>query len=198
MKVVSVSIVRDEGYAAAVGVKPHDLIYRINGLPVESPQVVTDAIGRGAAEFTIIRGENVFKINVDSPSLGVVLNEVEFDEMGWRDRRAISDVLLTTAQTFADKRVVKTLDIVGAQCVYGVNAIADLAAGIREFVGGRSQGLQKRIAEARLEVCQELRAEAHIRGGNGVVAVSFTHTEIGDKSGYMLMVVGTGTAVLVE
>lgn len=198
MKIVSVSIVRDDGYASKVGIKPHDLIYRINGTLVESPQAITDAIAEGAAQFTIIRGDDIILINVDSPSLGVVLNEVEFDEAGWLDRQAVSSVLLTTAQTFADKRILKTLDVVGAQCVYGVNAFADFAAGIREFVGGRSQVLQNRIAAARIEACRELRAEAHMRGGNGVIATSFSHSEIGDKGGFMLMVVATGTAVIVE
>lgn len=198
MKAVSVSIVRDEGYAAKIGIKPQDLIYRINGSPVESTQAVTDAISNCSAQFTIIRNDEIVLIDVDSPSLGVVLNEVDFDEEGWLDRRAMAGVLLTTAQSFADKRIVNTFDIVGSQCIYGVNAFADLAAGIREVVGGRSQGLQNKLAEARIEVCRELRAEAHKRGANGVIAVSFTHTEIGDKGGYMLMVVGTGTAVFVE
>lgn len=198
MRIVSVSIVREDGYGFGVGLKPQDLIYKINGAPVDSPQAVTDALAKGIAQFVIIRGDEFVEIDVDSPSLGVVLNENEFDEAEWLARRAISRVLLTTGQTFADKRIVKTLDVVGAQCIYGVNAIADIAAGIREFVGGRSQGLQKRVAEARSEVCRELRAEAHAFGGNGVVAVNISYSEIGDKGGFMLMVVGTGTAVVLE
>ena len=198
MKLVSFSIIRDDGYAASVGFQQHDLIYRLNGEPIDSPQSVSDLIARGPTKFTIIRGHRIVEINVDSPTLGAVLGETEFDMEAWRRAIAIAALGLTTAQTFADKRIVKTVDIVGAQCIYGVNALADLAAGIREFVGGRSQGLQKRIAEARQEVCRELREEAYKLGANGVIAVTFEHTEIGDKGGFMLMVTGTGTAVIVE
>lgn len=198
MKMVGVSIVRSDGYAYQIGLKPHDLIYRINGAAVVAPEAVTEAIALGPSEFTIIRDDEILQFHIDSPSLGVVLNEIEFDEQRWLERQAISAVCLTTAQNFSEKRVVRTLDVVGAQCIYGVNAFADLAAGVREFVGGRSQGLQKKIAEARRDVCRELRIEAHMLGANGVIAVAFEHTEIGDKGGYMLMVTGTGTAVVVE
>lgn len=198
MKSVVISIVRDDGYAAQIGLRAQDVIYRIDGNLVESPQSVTDRLAKGAAKFSVIRGDEMLHINIDSTSLGVLLNEIDFDEAGWLERQAVSSVLLTTAQTFSEKRITKTLDVVGAQCVYGVNAIADLTAGFREFVGGRSQVLQRKIAEAREQVCRELRSEAHVRGGNGVVAVSFSFSEIGDKGGYMLMVVGTGTAVVVE
>lgn len=198
MKLVAFSNVRDDGYAASVGFQPRDLIYRINGQLIDAPQSVSEVIARGPSVFTIIRDDTIVEINVDSSTLGVALGEMEFDEEVWRKKIAIAAIQLTTAQTFADKRIVKTLDIVGAQCIYGVNAFADLAAGIREFVGGRSQGLQQKVAEARLEVCRELREEAQKMGANGVIAVAFEHAEIGDKGGYMLMVTGTGTAVLVE
>jgi len=194
MKLVSFSIIRDDGYAASVGIQPNDLIYRLNGELIDSPQSVSDLIARGPTKFTIIRNDRISEIDVDSPSLGAVLVEREFDEEAWQKRT----LGMTTAQFFADKRLVKTVDIVGAQCIYGVNVFADLAMGIREFVGGRSQGFQKMVAEARLEVCRELREEAYKLGANGVVAVTFEHTEIGDKGGYMLMVTGTGTAVIVE
>ena len=198
MRLVTVSIVRDDGNAAKIGIQPNDLIYRINGAPVASPQAVTDTIAAGSAQFTLLRAGKLVEVSVESSSLGVVLNEVEFDEGAWLRDQAIENVLLTTAQSVADRRIIKTLDIVGAQCIYGVNAFADLAAGIREFVGGRSQGLQRKIAEARQEVCRELRAEAHMLGGNGVIAVAFEYTEIGDKGGYMLMVTGAGTSVVLE
>lgn len=198
MRLVKVSIVRDDGYAKTVGFLPEDLIYKINGQHVESPQIVTETIAKGPANFTIVRGDKTIDISVQSSSLGVVLGEAEFDEGEWLKERAVASVLLTTAQAIPERKVVKTIGVVGAQCVYGVSALADLAAGVREFVGGRSQGIQKRIAEARVEVCRELQIEAHAVGGNAIIAASFEHTEIGDKGGYMLMIVGTGTAVMVE
>lgn len=198
MTAVIVSIVRDGGYAATVGIQPQDIIYQINGETVTDPQQVTDRIASGSARITVIRSDQLHELGITSATLGVVLNMIEFDLEAWETRRNIASMPLSTAPTLPSREITETLDIVGAQCVYGVNAIADLAGGLREFVGGRSQGLQKKIAEARAQVCQELREAAYQLGGNAVIAVTIEHTEIGDKGGFMLMVTGTGTAVIAQ
>lgn len=198
MKAVQVNLVRDDSYALAAGIATGDIILRINDKPISSPAQVSDEVAKGPCSFTIIRGASQITRPIDSPTLGVVLGEIDFDEHAFAEVRAIADVVLSTAPTIPGRTIVKPIDVVGAQCVYGVNALADLAAGFREFVGGRSVGLQKRISEARSEVCRELKAEAHRVGANGVVAVTFEHAEIGDKGGFMLMVTATGTAVVCD
>lgn len=195
-KQVSVSIVRDGGYAESVGIKPKDLIYRINGLSVCSCHHVTDAISGGNATFTIIRGSKLFDVQIISSSLGVVLDEVDFDEDEWNTARLIDDVVLSTAQTIPGKEIVKTIGVVGSQCVYGLNLLADIMAGVRDMAGGRSTTLQNALSEARETASAELKSEAHKAGANGVIATSFSYSEIGDKGGYMLMVTATGTAVI--
>ncbi len=196
MTAVIVSIVRDGGYAATVGIQPQDIIYQVNDETVTDPQQVTDRITSGSARLTIMRSDQLHEFEITSATLGVVLNIIEFDLEAWQTRRNIASMPLSTAPTLPGREIIATLDIVGAQCVYGVNALADLAGGLREFVGGRSQGLQNKIAEARTEVCQELRKAAYQLGGNAVIAVTIEHAEIGDKGGFMLMVTGTGTAVI--
>lgn len=196
MTAVIVSIVRDGGHAATVGMQQQDIIYQVNGETVTDPQQVTDRIASGSARITAIRSDQLHELEITSATLGVVLNMIEFDLEAWETRRNIARIPLSTAPTLPGREITETLDIVGAQCVYGVNALADLAGGLREFVGGRSQGLQNKIAEARSQVCQELREAAHQLGGNAVIAVTIEHAEIGDKGGFMLMVTGTGTAVI--
>lgn len=196
MRVVTVNIVKDDGYARSAGILPGDIILRINNRLISDPAQVSDEVAKGPCDFVIIRGALQINKRIDSPTLGVVLGEAEFDELAFAAEQAISNVALSTAQTIPGRTIAKSLDVVGAQCVYGVNALADMAAGVREMIGGRSAGLQKRIAEARAEVCRELKAEAHRIGADGVVAVTFEHSEIGDKGGFMLMVTATGTAVV--
>lgn len=198
MRAVSVSVVKEDGYALQAGIEAGDLILKINGHPINSPQQVTDSIADGPAIFSIIRDIDQFDITVDSPTLGVILGEVEFDEIKFANDRAIARIVISTAQSIPGKQITGTLDVVGAQCIYGVNVLADLAAGVRDLVGGRSTGLQKKIAEARRQVMRDLREEAHRLGANGIIAATFEHAEIGDKGGFMLMVTATGTAVVCD
>ena len=195
---VSINIVKDDSYAAQIGLKPYDVIYKIDGDFVTTPQSVNEALQSGAASFEVIRGDELMAFYVSSKSLGVVLGEIEFDEETWLDKQKENSVILSTAQSIPGKSITKTIDIVGSQCVYGVNALADFTAGIRDFVGGRSRTLQSMLAEARKEVSAEIRAEAHKLGANGVIAIHFEHSEIGDKGGFMLLVAATGTAVVIE
>lgn len=196
MTAVSINIVKDDGYAASVGLRAKDLIYRINGQPANCSNDVSQAIAKGCATFTIIRGTHQFDIQIDSPTLGVVLGDVEFDDVAHADSIAMSKIILSTAQTIPGKQILETIDLVGAQCLYGINSIEDVAVGIRDMIGGRSKTMQKRIFEARKQALQELREEAHRLGANGVIAISINHADIGDKGGYMLMVTAVGTAII--
>ena len=196
MKTVCFNILRDDGYAKKAGFKENDVILELNGQPITETQQVSDVIVRGKSTFKLARGVNVVSIDVDSPTLGVVLGEREFDLEAFNRSNAIATLKLSTNPTLPGHEITQTLDIVGAQCVYGVNAFADIAGGLRELVGGRSKAIQDKLAEARREVSQELREEAYKLGANAVISVTFEHSEIGDKGGFMLMVTATGTAAI--
>lgn len=196
MRSVSVNIIRDDGYGASIGLHPKDVIYRINGKTDICSQDISAAIANGPATFSVIRGENRLEFEIDSPSLGVVLGDIDFDISAFETAEAISTIVLTTSPSIPGKEIQRVVDVVGAQCVYGINVLEDIATGIRDAIGGRSAIMQNRVAEARAQCCRELREAAHKLGANGVVSISFNYSDIGDKGGYMLMATATGTAVI--
>jgi uncharacterized protein YbjQ (UPF0145 family) len=108
-----------------------------------------------------------------------------------------ADVLLTTAPDLAGYRVTRTLDIVTAECVLGLNFLRDFLAGMSDFFGGRSGTTQNKLREARQYCLSELRAEAQSLGANAVIAVSLSYSEFSGQGKSMLFLVASGTAVVV-
>ena len=106
--------------------------------------------------------------------------------------------MLLTTETQPNIRITKRLGIVSAEVAYGMNVFKDLFSSIRNVVGGRSEAIQKTMRDSRETVLQELKREAHALGANAVVAVDLDYTQIGDSGWSMVLVVATGTAVIVD
>ena len=54
------------------------------------------------------------------------------------------------------------------------------------------------MRDAREAVLYELKREAHERGGNAVIAIDLDYTQIGDGGTAMVLLVASGTAVVIE
>jgi uncharacterized protein YbjQ (UPF0145 family) len=74
---------------------------------------------------------------------------------------------------------------------------ADLFAGIRDIVGGRSAAYEKELRRAKEIALQEMAEEARALGGDAVIGVDLDYETVG-QSGGMLMVSASGTAVVIE
>lgn len=109
-------------------------------------------------------------------------------------RQAVGGILLTT-ETAPALPITERLDIVTAECVYGMHIFKDLFAAGRDIVGGRSEALQTTLRDARQTVLYELRVEAHRIGADAVVAVDLDYSEISGGGKSMLLLVASGTAV---
>jgi uncharacterized protein YbjQ (UPF0145 family) len=108
------------------------------------------------------------------------------------------EIVLTTAPSIDGYRVVNTLDIVTAECVYGINLFRDFFAEVTDFFGGRSSATQKVLRAARETCLNELRKEAGMKYANAVIAVKLDYSEFTGKGKSMLLLVASGTAVKVE
>jgi uncharacterized protein YbjQ (UPF0145 family) len=108
---------------------------------------------------------------------------------------ARNDVIITTADTVAGRETVEEIDIVAAECVFGMNLFRDLFASIRDVFGGRSQSYQRVFRDARDTVKSELKEQAAALGAHAVVATRFTYNQLDGTSGGMVMVAAVGTAV---
>ena len=82
------------------------------------------------------------------------------------------------------------------EVITGINFLRDFGAGIRNIVGGRSEGYEQELLQTRNEALQELEQRAASMGAHAVVGVDMDYEVLGQ--GNMLMVTASGTAVTLE
>ena len=123
----------------------------------------------------------------------------QFDELPTEVIDSIAkDLILTTEFTMPEYRVTQRLEIITAECVFGMNMFRDMFASIRDVIGGRSSASQKVLRDARRTCLTELRREALISGADAVIGVDLDYSEISGDGKSMLMVVASGTAVKIQ
>ena len=113
-----------------------------------------------------------------------------------QNERQIKSIMLTT-ETAPNLNITKRIEIVTAECAFGMNMFKDLFAGVRNIVGGRSEAVQKTMRDARRTALYELKKEAYEVGANAVVGVDLDYVEL-SNAGSMVMLVASGTAVVIE
>ncbi|SRR5690554_1260888 len=106
-------------------------------------------------------------------------------------------MLVTTTPDVQGKKIVRYIGLVSAETIIGANFFKDVFAGIRDFIGGRSGTYEKVLRDAKDQALHEMQQEAYSLGANAVVGVDLDYETIG-TNGSMLMVVATGTAVVIE
>lgn len=104
-------------------------------------------------------------------------------------------IVLTTSIFVAQKEIEKEIEVITAECVFGMNIFRDVFSEIRDIVGGRSKASQKVLRDARRTAMGELRREALMVGADAVIGVDLDYQEISGGGKSMLMVVASGTAV---
>jgi len=109
----------------------------------------------------------------------------------------IEAVILTTEAYPQGMTITKRIEIVTAECAFGMNVFKDLFAGVRDIVGGRSEAVQKTLRDSRRTALYELKKEAHAVGANAVIGVDLDYVEL-SSAGSMILLVASGTAVVIE
>lgn len=105
-------------------------------------------------------------------------------------------MIITTTQSIEGYKVTGYYGIVFGEVITGINFLRDFGAGIRNIVGGRSQGYENELLTARTEALQELEQRATEMGAHAVIGVDLDYEVLGQ--GNMLMMTASGTAVTVE
>jgi uncharacterized protein YbjQ (UPF0145 family) len=108
------------------------------------------------------------------------------------------EIVLTTAYSVIGRRMVKEVEIVTAECVFGSNIFRDLFSLARDFVGGRAQGQQNILRDARNMCLRELEQAARECGADAVIGVDLGYQELSGGGKSMLFLVASGTAVILE
>jgi uncharacterized protein YbjQ (UPF0145 family) len=93
---------------------------------------------------------------------------------------------------------VEYLGLVNGEAIMGANIFADLFAGIRNVIGGRSGAYEKELRKAKEIAIKEMEQEAALLGADAVIGVDLDYETITSDQGSMLMVVASGTAIKLE
>lgn len=106
-------------------------------------------------------------------------------------------MILSTTPTLEGKKIKEYRGIVFGEVITGINFLKDFTASITNFVGGRAMEYERELVDARAEAIEEMITRATKIGANALVGIKVDVEPIGE-SGSMIMVVATGTAVVVE
>lgn len=108
-------------------------------------------------------------------------------------------MLMSTTSTIEGKKIKEYRGIVFGEVVNGVNFTKDFLASITNFVGGRSKEYEEELINSRADAINEMMERAKKIGANGLVGVKVDVETISvNENGVMLLVVASGTAVVVE
>jgi len=104
-------------------------------------------------------------------------------------------MIVATADTIADKRVVETLGIARGNTIRARHLGRDIAAVFRNIVGGEIAEYTKLMGESREQALDRMIEDARRQGANAVVGVRLTTSLL---MGGAAEIVAYGTAVVVE
>ncbi|RLC39919.1 MAG: YbjQ family protein [Candidatus Nealsonbacteria bacterium] len=104
-------------------------------------------------------------------------------------------MLLTTTYNIEGKRVVKTLGLVKGNTIRARWIGRDIAAALKNLVGGEIKSYTKMISDAREEAIKRMVEQAEKMGANAIVGVRFTTSAV---MGGASEILAYGTAVIVE
>lgn len=105
-------------------------------------------------------------------------------------------MITTTTPAIEGYRITGYYGIVFGEVITGINFLRDFGAGIRNIVGGRSEGYEEELMQARTQAIAEMEQRAAAMGAHAIVGVDVDYEVLGQ--GNMLMVSASGTAVTVE
>ncbi len=104
-------------------------------------------------------------------------------------------MIVTNTETIAGHRIVKILGLVQGNTVRAKHAGRDIAAGLKNLVGGELKGYTDLLTESRREAVERMMAQASQLGANAVVNIRFTTSAVTSGAAELYTY---GTAVIVE
>ncbi len=104
------------------------------------------------------------------------------------------DMLMTTADTVADKKTMRVIGLVRGNSVRARHVGHDLLAAFRNVVGGEIREYTKLLGESREQALDRMCEQARDQGANAIVGVRFTTSMVMGGAAELL---AYGTAVIV-
>lgn len=107
-------------------------------------------------------------------------------------------MIIATTNNIEGKKVKEYRGVVFGEVVNGVDFLKDFAAGITNILGGRSREYEKELIDARADAITEMIERAETIGANAILGVKIDYETLGQNSSNMLIVIASGTAVVLE
>ena len=104
-------------------------------------------------------------------------------------------MIITSSETIAHKKIVKTLGMVKGTTVRARHLGQDIAAFYHNLVGGEVTNYTKLLAESREQALDRMIEEARKLGANAIIASRFSTSQIMQGAAE---IIAYGTAVVVE
>lgn len=198
------------GAAAKVGVQIGDYLDNYDGIDLVNSDTLLNTVASAEGEqhtLSIFRSDGFITLQCDAGRLGVTVEEINIEnerDSGFLERyretkradlrKVMDGITLTTANNIDGYRST-VIEIITAECAFGMNVFRDFFATVTDIVGGRSGSTQKVLQDARKTCLNELRREAARLGADGVIAVKLDYSEFSGAGKSMLFLVASGTAV---
>ncbi|MBR2704366.1 MAG: YbjQ family protein [Clostridia bacterium] len=103
-------------------------------------------------------------------------------------------MIITTTNEIKGKEIKEYRGIIFGEVINGIDYGRDFAAAFKNFYGGRVTEYEEELVKSRADAIKELMNRAEQVGANAVIGVTVDYETIET----MLMVVATGTAVVIE
>ena len=109
-------------------------------------------------------------------------------------------MLVSTTSNIEGRKIKEYCGVVFGEVVNGIDFIKDFTANLANYMGGRSEEYEQEIIDARADAITEMTERAKKIGADAVIGVKVDYEpmSMGENSGGMLMVVASGTAVILE
>ncbi len=109
-------------------------------------------------------------------------------------------MILSTTSSLEGKVIKEYRGIVFGEVICGIDFVKDFTASITNFTGGRASEYEEELVNARAEAISEMVERAKKIGANGLVGVKIDveSLTVGEQGQIMIMLVATGTAVVIE
>lgn len=106
-------------------------------------------------------------------------------------------MLLTTTNNISGYENLEYIGLISSELVIGINIFKDIGASIRDIIGGRSEGYEEEISNAKEEIIKKLENKARNKGADAIIGIDFNFQCMGTKNAMILISV-VGTAVKLE
>ena len=104
-------------------------------------------------------------------------------------------MILSTLEAVPGKEIVEHLGIVQGSTVRAKHIGRDIAASLKNIVGGELRGYSELLSESRDEAIERMMQQASAKGANAVVNVRFSTSSVAQGASEIL---AYGSAVIVE